>query len=154
MGLTSALAAKALTTRGVVRAPIALYRHGWGWLFGSRILMLEHTGRTTGQPRYVCLEVVERPAADRVVVVSGFGARAQWYRNLAADPHCRVTIGRRASVPATARLMDAAESRDALIRYQQAHPAAWRQLRRVIEKAVHHPVEELPMVELALAAGL
>ena len=68
----------------MVRAPITLYRHGLGWVFGRRVLMLEHTGRRSGQARFVCLEVVERPGPDRVVIVSGFGERAEWYRNLHA----------------------------------------------------------------------
>jgi hypothetical protein len=59
-----------LRTRAVVRAPIWLYRHRAGWLLGSRMLMLEHVGRRSGVPRYVCLEVVERPSEDEIVVVN------------------------------------------------------------------------------------
>lgn len=52
--------ARALRNRRLVRSPIWLYRHGLGWLLGPRVLMLEHVGRKTGEPRYVCLEVVQR----------------------------------------------------------------------------------------------
>jgi hypothetical protein len=55
------LAAAALHSQRLVRAPIWLYRHGLGWLFGSRLLMLEHVGRKSGQPRYVVLEVIGHP---------------------------------------------------------------------------------------------
>ncbi|HEU5388940.1 MAG TPA: nitroreductase family deazaflavin-dependent oxidoreductase [Streptosporangiaceae bacterium] len=95
----SALAARALRTRALVRAPITLYQHGLGWIFGQRILMLEHTGRRSGQARFACLEVVGRPGPERVIIVSGFGERAEWYRNLLADPRCTVSIGRRRRVP-------------------------------------------------------
>jgi deazaflavin-dependent oxidoreductase (nitroreductase family) len=148
----SALGARVLRTRWLVRAPIWLYRRGLGRLLGSRILMLEHTGRSTGQPRYVCLEIVERPSPDRIVIVSGFGERAQWYRNLRADTHCFVSTGRMRRVPAVARFLDEAEAEAALARYRAAHPADWELLRGAIEKAVGHPVEGLPMVELALDA--
>ena len=74
-----------------------------GWVFGQRVLMLEHTGRRSGQARFVCLEVVERPGPDRVVIVSGFGERAEWYRNLLTDPSCFVSTGRLRRVPARAR---------------------------------------------------
>jgi hypothetical protein len=47
--------------------------------------------------------------------------------------------------------MTADEASAALDRYQQAHPAAWDRLRQAIEKAVGHPVDQLPMVELLLA---
>ena len=151
MDVLGTLAGKALTSRRLVRAPIALYRHGFGRLLGQRVLMLEHTGRTSGLPRYVCLEVVDRPAADRLIIVSGFGEGSQWYRNLLVNPQCRVSIGGRSRVPATARPMSEAESADALERYARAHPGAWKRLRGAIESAVGHPVTGLPMVELTLA---
>jgi deazaflavin-dependent oxidoreductase (nitroreductase family) len=151
--LTNALGARMLRNRRLVRAPIWLYRHRLGWLLGNRILMLEHVGRTSGLPRYVCLEVVDRPSPTTLVVVSGFGARADWYRNLAAHPECRVSTGRRRGVPTQARLMSDDEAAAALAQYQRAHPRAWDQLRGVIEHAVGHPVVGLPMVELTLATG-
>lgn len=148
--LLSALAARALRTRTLVRAPIPLYRNGFGWLLGSRVLMLGHTGRSTGQIRYVCLEVVERPTPDEIIVVSGFGDEAQWYRNLQADPVCWVSIGRRRHLPARATLLNDDESALALEHYRRAHPRAWAQLRGAIERAVNHPVTGLPMVLLTM----
>lgn len=144
------VASRLLRTRAVVRAPIWLYRHRVGWLLGSRVLMLEHTGRRSGVPRYVCLEVVERPSADDIVVVSGFGTGAQWYQNLRAEPSCRVSIGTRTNVAARARFLSEEESAAALGRYQQAHPKAWQRLRGAIEAAVGHEVDGLPMVNLKL----
>ena len=131
----SGLAARALQTRAVVRAPITLYRHGLGWILGRRVLMLEHTGRRSGKTRFVCLEVVDRPAPERAVIVSGFGERAEWYQNLLADHTCFVTIGQSRRIPAQARFMTSAEASAALDRYQHAHPRAWDHLRQAIEKA-------------------
>jgi deazaflavin-dependent oxidoreductase (nitroreductase family) len=91
-----------------------------------------------------------RPGPDRVVIVSGFGERAEWYRNLLADPACFVSVGRLQRVPAQARFMTSAEASAPLDRYQRAHPGAWDRLRQVIEKAAGHPVDQLPMVELLL----
>lgn len=144
----SGLAARALKTRAVVRAPITLYRHGLGWVFGRRVLMVEHTGRRSGQARFVCLEVVDRPAPERIVIISGFGERAEWYRNLLADHACFVSVGLLRRIPAQARFMTSVEASAALERYQRAHPGAWDSLRQAIEKAVGHPVGQLPMVEL------
>ncbi|GGR69383.1 nitroreductase family deazaflavin-dependent oxidoreductase [Nocardioides luteus] len=144
------IVSRLLRTRAVVRAPIWLYRHRAGWLFGSRMLMLEHVGRRSGALRYVCLEVVERPSASEIVVVSGFGERAQWYQNLLAEPSCRVSIGFRHNIDTEARFLSEAESAAALQNYQQAHPKAWARLRGAIETAVGHEVEGLPMVCLRL----
>lgn len=133
-----------------MRAPISLYRAGFGRMFGRRVLMLEHHGRTSGRWRYVCLEVVERIDGDRYTVVSGFGEQSQWYRNLQADPKCFVSTGSTRRAPATARNLSESEAAEALGRYQDAHPRDWEMLRGVIEKAVGHPVQGLPMVELSL----
>ena len=83
-------AAWLLQTRQLVRAPIWLYRARLGLLFGTRLLMLEHTGRTSGQQRYVVLEVVDHPWPDRWIVASGFGERAQWVRNIQVDPRVQI----------------------------------------------------------------
>lgn len=144
----SALGARILTTRWMVRAPIYCYRAGLGFLFGTRLLMLEHTGRKSGARRYVVLEVVERPSHDRYVIVSGFGRDAQWYRNVSANPQVRVSCGIRRHMTATAIPLSDDESATALARYAEAHPRAWRNLRGTIESAVGHPVDSLPMVVL------
>ena len=40
-------------SRALFRAPIYLYRLGLGWLFGKRILLLNHIGRVSGTQRQV-----------------------------------------------------------------------------------------------------
>ncbi|MBY8863286.1 nitroreductase family deazaflavin-dependent oxidoreductase [Nocardia sp. CA2R105] len=144
----TALGARALRTRWVVRAPIRLYRAGFGFLFGSRMIMIEHIGRRSGVPRYVVLEVVDHPAPDRYVIVSGFGRTAQWYRNIAAHPSVRVWVGGRRALPGTATPMTDDESAAALDHYIHEHPRAWKNLRATIERATNAPVDTLPMVSV------
>ena len=56
------------------RAPMYLYRLGLGWLFGDRLLLLNHIGRVSGKPRQTILEVVTHDRADgSLVVASGWG---------------------------------------------------------------------------------
>ncbi|MFR9752368.1 nitroreductase family deazaflavin-dependent oxidoreductase [Nocardia sp. 004] len=140
--------ARMLKTRWLVRAPILLYRAGLGFLFGTRLLMLEHLGRRSGIRRYVVLEVVDRPAPDQYIIVSGFGTRAQWYRNVQADSRVRVWHGFRRGMPATATVMTTEEAKAALDDYIQRHPRAWKNLRDAIEHATGAPVDVLPMVRL------
>ena len=67
--------------RLLFRLPIPAYRLHLGWLFGRRLLLLNHTGRVTGQPRQAVLEVADHDAADgSYVVASGWGTGAAWYR--------------------------------------------------------------------------
>jgi len=104
--LVARVGAALLHVRWFVRAPIWLYRTRLGVVFGSRLLMIEHTGRTPGLRRYVVLEIVDRPSPGRYVVVAGFGRRAQWLRNVEANPQVRVYLGSRAPVAAVARRLD------------------------------------------------
>lgn len=145
-------AASLLRVRWFVRAPIWLFRARLGFLFGRRLLMLEHRGRNSGRWRYVVLEVVDHPNPDTYVVVSGFGTRAQWFRNVEADNRVRVSVGARSAVPARARRSGAEETSAALGRYAKAHPRAWSALRPALEDTLGARIDadgtELPMVAL------
>jgi deazaflavin-dependent oxidoreductase (nitroreductase family) len=148
----SALAGGILRTRVLVRAPVWLYRWRFGFLFGSRMLLLEHRGRHSGKARHVVLEVVDHPRPDTYVIVSGFGEASQWYRNLLADPHVRVSVGRRHGAAGVARLLAADDTEAILARYAREHPRAWNQLRRVLEEGLHADVRRLPMFAVRLSA--
>lgn len=150
MTITSSLGARALTTRWLVRSPVALYRARLGFLFGNRMLMLEHRGRVTGARRFVVLEVIDHPARDQYIVVAGFGRRAQWYRNILIEPAVRVSCGARRNAPGTAEPLTDDQSATELARYAQRHPRAWTHLRATIEAAVGHPVSGLPMVRVRI----
>jgi deazaflavin-dependent oxidoreductase (nitroreductase family) len=75
------------------RAPPAglvrfLYRIGMGPLLGRLVLLLTTRGRKTGLDRVTPLQYEEADGA--IYVASARGTRADWFRNLAADP--RVTV--------------------------------------------------------------
>lgn len=144
------LLARFLRTRWLVRAPVWLYRCGFGWLFGSRMLLLRHRGRVSGESRYVVLEVVERADPATIIIVSGFGPNAQWYRNLRADPRCFVSTGRQRQVRARATFLPEAHALAVLERYARTHPQDWDLLRGAIERATGRRVQSLPMVRLDL----
>jgi deazaflavin-dependent oxidoreductase (nitroreductase family) len=146
--------ARLLRSRTLMRAPIWIYRARLGFLFGSRLLMLEHIGRTTGLPRQVILEVVDHPTPDTYVVPSGFGDRAQWFRNVQANPRVRVHASGRAPTPATARVLGQQEADRALSAYRRRHPMAWANFKSVVEETLGSRIDdtntELPIVELRL----
>ncbi|MDE0547463.1 nitroreductase family deazaflavin-dependent oxidoreductase [Microbacterium sp. C7(2022)] len=124
-------AARMLRVRWLVRAPIALYRAGLGWMLGSRFVMIEHQGRSTGEARFVVVEVIDRDR-NAIRVASGFGTHAQWYRNLQANGVAYLSTGRARRVKAGVNLLDEAESRAVLARYAAAHPDAWATLEPVM----------------------
>jgi deazaflavin-dependent oxidoreductase (nitroreductase family) len=126
------LASRLLRTRSLVRAPIWLYRAGLGVLLGDRLMLMQHRGRVSGEARSVVLEVMGRPAPDRIVVASGMGPRAQWYRNVLAEPRVLVSTGLRRSVRATAHALPPDEATVLLDRYAREHAGAWATLRQVL----------------------
>jgi deazaflavin-dependent oxidoreductase (nitroreductase family) len=83
-------------SRLLFRMPIHLYRLGLGWLFGRRLLLLNHIGRVSGKSRQVVLEVVAHDGADgSYVVASGWGPTAAWYRNILHTPTVAIQVGNR-----------------------------------------------------------
>ncbi|WP_145227089.1 nitroreductase family deazaflavin-dependent oxidoreductase [Rudaeicoccus suwonensis] len=140
-----------LTTRWLVRSPLPLYRHGFGWILGSRFLMLEHRGRVSGEPRHVVLECVQRLDTTTIFVASGFGSSAQWYRNIVADPAVRVSIGTLRDVPGVAVPLDAPESARVLGEYAQRHPTAMDQMTDMVRAARPDQEVDIRVVRLDLA---
>jgi deazaflavin-dependent oxidoreductase (nitroreductase family) len=151
MSRRSEVLAALLRTRWFVRAPIWLYRLRLGFLFGNRMLLLEHIGRKSGTRRYAVLEVVDHPSTDVYIIVSGFGEKSQWYRNVVAKSRVRVSVGLRRDVPATATPMAPEAVEATLERYAQEHPRTWRMLQEAMSAALDTPDLKLPMVRLELS---
>lgn len=152
-GLTARTADRFFRTRWLVRMPIGLYRAGLGFLFGRRLLMLEHTGRKSGARRRVVLEVLARPAPGEYVIIAGFAGKAQWYRNITANPRVRVSTGFRRNMAALAEPMPQAESAAVLHDFTERHPAEWKKMQPVFEHACGRPVDTMPMVRLRVQPG-
>ena len=111
-------------SRALFRAPIYLYRLGLGWVFGQRILLLNHIGRVSGMQRQVILEVVEHDPTDgSFVVASGWGPAAAWYRNILHAPEVSIQVGRR-TIPVTAVPLTADQGAEIFARYAARHRAA------------------------------
>lgn len=122
--------------RTLARAPIWLYRLGLGVLLGNRFVLLTHTGRTSGRPRQVVLEVVGRhQESGGYLIASGYGARSQWFRNILADPGVHFQVGRRHH-DGWAHPLPAAESGRQLSDYARRHPRTAATLMRTIGQDV------------------
>jgi deazaflavin-dependent oxidoreductase (nitroreductase family) len=150
----SDVGARILRNRRLMRAPIWIYKARAGALLTSRVLMLEHIGRKSGERRYVVLEVIDHPTPETFVVASGFGAKAQWFRNILANPRVRVYAGSHAPAPATARVLDQHEADRMLAKYRAKRPKAWARFKPVLEETLGEPITNtntpLPMIELRL----
>jgi deazaflavin-dependent oxidoreductase (nitroreductase family) len=85
---------------------------GWG-----KVVTVETRGRVTGRPVEVAVGYLED---GRDVLVAAGSADADWARNLATDPACRVRLGEE-TWPAVAEPIDAPEAgrvvRDLILKY-------------------------------------
>lgn len=107
--------------RLLFRLPIRAYHAGLGRLFGRRLLLLHHTGRVSGKPREVVLEVVEHDPRDgSYVVASGWGPTAAWYRNVMHNPQAHIQVAGQ-TFPVTAVALPADEGADLFARYAGRH---------------------------------
>ncbi len=68
----------------------ALYDIGLGPLVGRLVLLLTTTGRKTGLPRVTPLQYEEIDGA--IYVGSSRGQKADWFRNILANPHVKVRV--------------------------------------------------------------
>jgi deazaflavin-dependent oxidoreductase (nitroreductase family) len=128
----------AQTTRsrpsGVIRLafklPIYLYRFRLGWLMGHRVLLLTHRGRKSGRVRRTPLEVIRHDATTQEsIVVSAWGERADWYRNIEVSPAMEIRTGRERYVPRQ-RFLSPEEVHAEIADYERQHPLLARTLPR------------------------
>ena len=111
-----------------LRLPIYLYRFGLGRVLGYRFLLLVHRGRKSGLLRETVLEVIQHdPATRESVVLSGWGQKADWYRNIEATPALEVWTGGERYVPEQ-RFLAPEENHAVIAGYARHHPLVFRLL--------------------------
>jgi deazaflavin-dependent oxidoreductase (nitroreductase family) len=109
-------------TRLLFRLPIYAYRLCLGWVFGDRLLLLNHIGRVSGKQYQTILEVAEHGAGDgSYVVASGWGPSAAWYRNIRQNPEVSIQVGTR-TMAVKAVPLDQDTGAEIFARYASRHP--------------------------------
>lgn len=111
-----------------LRLPIWLYRLRLGWLLDNRFLLLTHTGRKSGLPYQTVIEVVRYDQkTNTYYVVSGWGEKADWYRNVRKSPHLTVEVGGR-KFKAMAEFIPLEKAVVIMEDYARQHPIAFSEL--------------------------
>ncbi|MCA9904282.1 MAG: nitroreductase family deazaflavin-dependent oxidoreductase [Anaerolineae bacterium] len=124
--------------RWLFRAPIVLYRLGLGWLLGGRFVLIHHIGRSSGLPRQVVVEIAGHDAdSNTYYVVSGWGYKSNWYRNLMAQPDTTIQVGRR-SLSVHAETLSPEAGTEVLIAYRKAHQFAANELGSLMGLDIGH----------------
>jgi len=111
--------------------PNYLYRLDLGRLLGHRFLLLVHRGRESGLLRETVLEVLlHDPVTRESVVLSAWGEKADWYRNIGATPALEVRTGGQRYVPKQ-RFLAPEDNHAVISDYGRRHPLAFRVFARV-----------------------
>lgn len=98
---------------------------------GHRFLLLTHRGRKSSLVRCTTLEVIlHDPPTRESVVLSAWGKKADWYRNIEASPALEVQTGGERYLP-TQRFLTTEEGYMTITEYAICHPLAARVLERV-----------------------
>jgi deazaflavin-dependent oxidoreductase (nitroreductase family) len=99
--------------------PIYLYRLDLGWLLG-------HRGHKSGLLRETLLEMIlYNPATGESIVLSAWGEKADWYRNMEVTPALEARTASERCVPEQ-RLLVPEENHAVLAGYRRRHPLAFR----------------------------
>jgi deazaflavin-dependent oxidoreductase (nitroreductase family) len=110
-------------------------------------VQIEHTGRVTGRARNVVLEVVDadKPAGI-FYVVAAWGEKADWFRNIKANPQVTYQVGRKryrgVAVPLSREDADRV-----FLKYGKAHPRLLQELMQFVGYRIER--DETAYLELA-----
>ncbi len=82
------------------KMPLFLHKVGIVWWIekfsGAQWMLITTTGRKSGKPRQVMVDVVDYDKeADIFYIEAAYGRRADWVRNIQANPDFRAQVGRR-----------------------------------------------------------
>jgi deazaflavin-dependent oxidoreductase (nitroreductase family) len=95
---------------------------GYDW-HGAEILLLNHTGRSSGAERTTPL--IHRTDGDRFVIVAskgGWPANPQWFENLMAHPDTTIEV-KESTIPVHANIAEGEERRRLWSRMTEVWPA-------------------------------
>jgi len=110
------------------KTPILLYRLGLGFLVGRLFLIMTTVGRKSGQSRRTAIEFHEYKG--RRYVFGVWGTKADWYRNIEANPCITIQTWRGAESVLARRITSDAELAEAFA-FAMANPS----MRKVMKSA-------------------
>ncbi len=110
--------------RRLLRLPIWLYRLGLGPLLENvHLMVLTTAGRTSGLPRYTAIEY--RLHGSKTYIISAWGERPHWYKNLLAHPVVGVAQGGRRFMARATVIYDPGEATRVLYLFRKRAPAIY-----------------------------
>lgn len=105
---------------------------GWERLIGAQWMLLTTTGRKSGKPRETMVDVMDYDeATDTYYIEAAYGDRADWYRNIQANPVFEAKVGRR-KFKARAGSLTSEGTGDLLVKFYREKPAYTRSVMAMV----------------------
>lgn len=117
------------------KVPVWMYKIGFGgferW-FGAQWMLITHIGRKSGKRYDSMVDVMDYDkATDTYYIEAAYGTRADWYRNIQANPIFKVKVGRR-KFEARAEALSTEGSADMLVKFYREKPAYTRSVMAMV----------------------
>lgn len=117
------------------KVPVFLYKIGLGGferLIGAEWMLLTTVGRKSGKARQTMVDILEYDkGADTYYIEAAYGARADWYKNIQANPAFHAQVGRR-KFAARAGALTADGAADKLVEFYRRKPAYTRSVMAMV----------------------
>jgi deazaflavin-dependent oxidoreductase (nitroreductase family) len=99
---------------------------GWERFIGAQWMLITAVGRKSGKPRQVLVDVLlHNEETDTYYVLSAYGVRADWVRNIQAAPSFEAQVGRR-KFTAHANTLSSEDAGAMLVQFYRLKPAYTR----------------------------
>jgi deazaflavin-dependent oxidoreductase (nitroreductase family) len=105
----------------IYRIPILVFRLGLSKIFSKYIIILSTYGRKTGNVHHTPVEYFHH--RGQFYVMSGFGTKPDWFKNILADPHITLQMNQKI-LHALARKPETESEWDAVVAYLKSSPMA------------------------------
>ncbi len=105
------------------RIPTWMFKLGLGRLLGKRFAMIVHRGRKTGKLNTVIVETCHGdPDTGKIVFVSAYGNKAQWYLNLQKAPAVKFVMNGKTYLSPRHEFLGPEETEKAVAAYFARYP--------------------------------
>jgi deazaflavin-dependent oxidoreductase (nitroreductase family) len=117
------------------KAPLFMHKiglGGWEKLLGAEWMFITTIGRKTGKRRETLVDVMDYDTStDTYYIEAAYGSRADWYRNIKANPVFEAQVGRR-KFEAKADELNQEDTGETLVRFFRRKPAYTRSVMAMV----------------------
>lgn len=145
--------------RQILRLPILGYRMGLGGLIDAmQIMVLTTRGRSSGLPRHTAIEY--RQHGSKIYLVSVWGDRPQWYRNILKCPEVTIQQGAQVCAATAEQVTNSGEALRVLHLFRRRAPGIYDGIiarlsarESIDSRSLHEVTDHFTIVRIVPHAG-